>query len=447
MEISYYPRNIDHELISWSKDETRKPLLLRGARQVGKSSAVRELAKQFEYYIEINFEEQKQVHSVFEGDLSPLGICEKLSVYYNVPIVPGKTLLFFDEIQACLPAISSLRFFYEKYPELHVIAAGSLLEFALKELASFGVGRVRSIFMFPFSFSEFLTALNEKLLLQSMKSASPQLPLPEAIHKKLLEYFKKFLILGGMPEVVSHYIQNGDLRKCQQILDDLIISLRADFTKYKQQVPSLRIREVFESVAGSSGGRFTYSKAATESNLKQIKEALNLLTMAGLVIPVTHSSGNGLPLGAEINPKVQKMLLFDTGIFQRILGLNIGELIISDDFDVINKGAIAELFTGLELQKSASPYQQEELYFWQRESRNSNAEVDYLIQSGQDILPIEVKSGGRGSMQSLYLFMKEKKVKTGVRCSIENFGQYDQIRIIPLYAISNLRVTYPALPI
>jgi hypothetical protein len=294
--------------------------------------------------------------------LSPLGICEKLSVYYNGPIVPGKTLPFFDEIQACLPAISSLRFFYEKYPELHVIAAGSLLKFALKELTSFGVGRVRSIFMFPFSFSEFLTALNEKLLLQSMKSASPQLPLPEAIHKKLLEYFKKFLILGGMPEVLSHYLQNGDLRRCQQVFDDLIISLRADFTKYKQQVPSVRIREVFESVAGSSGGRFTYSKAATGSNLKQIKEALNLLTMAGLVIPVTHSSGNGIPLGAEINPKVQKMLLFDTGIFQRILGLNIGKLIISDDFDVINKGAIAELFTGLELQKSASPYQQEELY-------------------------------------------------------------------------------------
>ncbi len=265
------------------------------------------------------------------------------------------------------------------------------------------------------------------------------MPLPEVIHKKLLEYFKKFLILGGMPEVVSNYIQNGDIRRCQQVLDDLIISLRADFTKYKQQVPSLRIREVFESVAGSSGGRFTYSKAATESNLKQIKEAVNLLTMAGLVIPVTHSSGNGLPLGAEINPKVQKMLLFDTGIFQRVLGLNIGELIISDDFDVINKGAIAELFTGLELQKSASAYQQEELYFWQRESRNSNAEVDYLIQFGQDILPIEVKSGGRGSMQSLYLFMKEKKVKTGVRCCVENFGRYDQIRVIPIYAISNLR--------
>jgi uncharacterized protein len=439
MEHAYLPRNIDAELIAWSKEESRKPLLLRGARQVGKSSAVRELSKRFEYFIEINFEEQRQVHSVFEGDLSPHELCENLSLYYNIPISPGKTLLFFDEIQSCLPAISSLRFFYEKYPELHLIAAGSLLEFALKELSSFGVGRVRSIFMYPFSYSEFLMAQSETSLLKTMQKATPDKPLQEAIHQKLLGHFKRFLILGGMPEVISCYVSHHDMLACQRILDDLLISLKADFVKYKQQVPALRILEVFDSVAQQSTGRFSYSRAATEANHKQVKEAVDLLMMAGLIIPVTHSSANGIPLGAEINPKKRKLLMFDTGLFQRVLGLNIGDLLISTDFDIINKGAIAELFVGLELQKSASCYKQEELYFWQREALNSNAEVDYLIQQGNGILPIEIKSGKKGSMQSLYLFLQEKKIPVGVRCSIENFGKYDRVHVIPLYAISNVR--------
>lgn len=439
MENIYLSRSIDSELVAWSREEIRKPLLLRGARQVGKSSAIREFAKKFKYFIEINFEEQKQVHSFFAGNLSPHELCDNLSLYYNIPITPGETLLFFDEIQSCPPAISSLRFFYEKYPELHVIAAGSLLEFALKELSSFGVGRVRSIFMYPFSFPEFLNAMGENALLKAMHEADSKKPLPEAIHQKLLSYFKRFLILGGMPEVISAYVRSRNMLTCQQIIDDLLISLRADFAKYRKHVPALRILEVFESAGQQLGGRFTYSRAATEASQKQIKEAIDLLIMAGLIIPVTHSSANGIPLGAGINPKKRKMLLFDTGIFQRILGLNIGDFLVSNDFDIINKGAIAELFAGLELQKSSSCYQQEELYFWQREALNSNAEVDYLIQKGNSILPIEIKSGKKGSMQSLYLFMKEKNVSPGIRCSIENFSQYDHIRIIPLYAISNVR--------
>src|ERR1700677_1079048 len=151
----YLSRNIDPELIAWRQEQQGKPLLIRGARQVGKSTAVRHLAGQFDHFLEVNFEEQRQTHQLFAGDLDPRQLCENLSLLYNVPIIPGKTLLFFDEIQACISAISSLRFFYEKYPDLHVIAAGSLLEFALVELPSFGVGRVRSMFIYPLSFGEF----------------------------------------------------------------------------------------------------------------------------------------------------------------------------------------------------------------------------------------------------------------------------------------------------
>lgn len=434
----YLSRNIDKELTSWGKEKEGKPLLLRGARQVGKSTAVRELSKQFDYFLEINFEEQRRVHQLFEGDLNPEELCENLSILYNVPIMPGKTLLFFDEIQACIPAISSLRFFYEKYPRLHVIAAGSLLEFALAEIPSFGVGRIRSLFVYPLSFNEYLEGIGEHQLLTAKKNASIKKPLAAPIHQKLLAHIKRFLVLGGMPEVVAAYVNNGNLNSCGQVLDDLIISLKADFAKYKKRVPSLRISEVFDSVIQQSGGKFIYNKAAIEANHKQIKEATDLLIMAGLVITVTHTSANGLPLGAGADTKKRKMLLLDTGIFQRLLGLPISEILFEDDFDAINKGAIAEQYVGLELLKSSSCYRQENLYFWHRETKSSNAEVDYVVQQNENVIPIEVKSGKKGSMQSLFLFLSEKKTPFGVRFSLENYAAYENIRVYPIYAVSEL---------
>jgi predicted AAA+ superfamily ATPase len=433
----YLPRNIDKELNLWRQEKEGKPLLLRGARQVGKSTAVKELSRQFDYFLEVNFEEQRQVHKLFEGDLNPKELCENLSVLYNIPIIPGKTLLFFDEIQSCIPAISSLRFFYEKYPELHVIAAGSLLEFALAEIPSYGVGRIRSLFVYPLSFDEYLTGIGEHLLLEAKKKATIENPVPIPIHQKLLTHFKRFLIIGGMPEVVSSYVNHNHINECGQVLDDLITSLKADFAKYKKQVPFLRISEVFDAIIQQSGNKFVYAKAATEANNKQVKEAVDLLIMAGLVIPVTHTAANGLPLGAETNPKKRKMLLLDTGIFQRLLGLNISEVLFEDDFDLINKGAIAEQYVGLELLKAFSCYRQENLYFWHREAKNSNAEVDYVIQKNEHIIPIEVKSGKKGSMQSLFLFLSEKEIPSGIRFSLENYSSYEKIQVFPLYAVSD----------
>jgi predicted AAA+ superfamily ATPase len=433
----YLSRKIDQELTTWRQERQFKPLLVRGARQVGKSTAVRQLATQFDHFLEVNFEEQRQVHKLFEWDLDPHEICNNLSALYNVPILPGKTLLFFDEIQACIPAISSLRFFYEKFPDLHLIAAGSLLEFALANMPSFGVGRVRSMFVYPLSFDEFLLANGENLLLEAKNKANSQHPLSEPIHQKLIGLLKRFLILGGMPEVVAAYIQGHDLIRCTQVLDDLITSLRTDFAKYRKHVPFLRISEIFDSVVQQAGGKFVYAKAHSESNHKQIKEAVDLLIMAGWVIPVTHTSANGLPLGAESNPKKRKLHLLDTGIFQRILGLKMADILLQDDVDTINKGAIAEQYAGLEILKAGSCYRQESLYFWHRESKSSNAEVDYVIQQGQLIVPVEIKSGRQGSMQSLHLFLDEKKTPYGMRFSLENYATYNNIKVYPLYAISS----------
>lgn len=434
----YLARKIDRELLEWTKESQRKPLLVRGARQVGKSTVVRNLASRFEYFLEINFEEQRRIHSLFEGDLSPRELCDNLAIMYNVPIIAGKTLLFLDEIQACVPAVSALRFFYEKLPDLHVVAAGSLLEFALGDLPSFGVGRVRTLFMYPFSFDEFLDACGEKNLLSAKYNATFEKPLHAIVHAKLLKYLKQFLILGGMPEAVLKYVQGMNLQACQRVLDDLIISLQADFTKYKKRVPALRLSEVMNSVVHQMGGKFVYSKVNTSANIKQIKEAIELLIMAGLIVPVTHSASNGIPLGAEVDHKKRKMLLFDTGIFQRLLGLPIADLLFEDDFKAVNKGKIAELHVGLELLKSASCYERPDLYYWQREALNSNAELDYVIQDQSGIIPIEVKSGSKGSMQSLYLFLKEKKRPYGIRFSLENYATYDNVRVYPLYAVAEL---------
>lgn len=435
--MKYLRRTVDSELSKWANTKQRKPLLLRGARQVGKSSAVRNLASSFTYYLEVNFESDKDVHALFEGNINPVEICEKLSLYYNVPIKPGETLLFFDEIQMCIPAISSLRFFYEKYSELHLVAAGSLLEFALTDLPSFAVGRVRSLFMYPFSFDEFLWALNEDRLVTAKNKADYEHPLPEPIHNKLNDYLKKYFILGGMPEVVSVYVSSNDIIECMHVLDDIKISFRADFAKYKERVPSLRIQEVFDSAAEQAGGKFVYTRASKESSYRQVKEAVELLIMAGLLIPVYRTSGNGIPLGAGADLSQFKLLVMDMGLFQRMLGLDMSALFISNDWDVINKGALAELFAGLELVKTSSPYMQVQLYYWLREAKNSNAEVDYLVQQGQHICPIEIKSGVKGSMRSLYLFLETKNIAFGIRSSLENFAQFDKVKVCPLYALGN----------
>ncbi|MFA9388934.1 MAG: DUF4143 domain-containing protein [Prolixibacteraceae bacterium] len=248
---------------------------------------------------------------------------------------------------------------------------------------------------------------------------------------------KRFLILGGMPEVICNYIENNNLLECQRILDDLRISLKTDFAKYRLKVPVSRLTEVFDSVANQTGGKFVYSKSAAESNHKQIKAALNLLILAGLVVPITHSSANGIPIGAQSNEKKRKMILFDTGIFQRTQELNIAELLMESKFETINKGSIAEQFIGLELIKSSNCYQPNSLFYWQREALNSNAEVDFLIQKQNEIIPIEVKAGTKGTMQSMFLFLKEKDRSYGVRFSLENFSEYDKVKVYPLYAVSN----------
>jgi predicted AAA+ superfamily ATPase len=415
----------------------RKVLLVRGARQIGKTYSIRQLGKQFKHYIEVNFEEHPEIESFFQRSLSPAPISEKLSIYFDTPIIPGETLLFFDEIQANPSAIKSLRFFYEKMPDLHLIAAGSLLEFTLEEIPSFGVGRIQNLFMYPMTFTEYLIARHDKNLADLIHKSSPSNPIDPVIHQKILDLLKIFQLTGGMPEVVDTYIKTFNLNQCQIILDNIITSIIDDFAKYKKRSPVSRLREVFNSIVHQTGKKFKYSNIA-EGSSQVYREALDLLIKAGLAYKIHHTSARGLPLAAQINPKKFKVLPFDTGIYQRMLGLNLSDYITSDFKTLINKGNHAELFAGLELIANNSPHTRPELYYWHREAKSSNAEVDYLIAHKGQIIPIEVKSGTRGQMQSIRIFLTERNLPNGIRLSHQTHTTHPPITTLPLYATPTL---------
>jgi len=433
----YFLRSIDFHLNNWKNDSHHKPLLLRGARQVGKSSAVRHLGITFEYFLEVNFERNPDVKQLFGAALNPIEICSKLSAIYNLPIQPGKTLVFFDEIQACLPAIASLRFFYEEYSELHVIAAGSLLEFALQEIPSFGVGRIRSIFMYPFSFNEFLQAQGLDRLVEEKRNATIDSPMLEMLHKKLIDLLRTFLLVGGMPESVKTWIEKTDYLACRQVQNDILETYIDDFAKYKNRISPRILQQTLRSVALQSGNKFIYSHVTTDMESLKVKEALDLLSMAGIIMPVTHSASNGVPIGAEVNMKYRKYLMMDTGLLQRMLNLEMDNVLLSTDVNLVNKGNLTEVLVGLELLKYGSCYERQELYYWLRLDKGAQAEVDYVLSKSDVLIPIEVKSGTKGSMQSLYSFMELKKSKCGIRTSLENFGRIGRVEIYPLYAIEN----------
>ena len=428
-------RTIDQYLLEWKEEKSHKVILLRGARQVGKTYTVRKLGKTFKYFLEINFEEEKDLRAVFKGSLNPQKICEQLSAFFSVPVISGETLLFFDEVQACPDAISSLRFFYEKMPDLHVIAAGSLLEFALSDIPSQGVGRIHSLFMYPMSFVEFLIANEAKAIVGFINNSNTHNPLEDIFHNKLIEYLKTYLFIGGMPEVVQTYIDSKDLILCQKKLDDLLIAFRDDFAKYKKKSPVGRLREVFDSIVFQAGNKFKYSNIESSSKSQNLKEALDLLLQSGLAYKIYHSSAQGIPLGAQINAKKFKVILFDVGLHQRLLGLDLRNYFLSEDFQGINKGSIAEIFVGLELMSNRPANIKQPLFYWHREVRGSNAEIDYLIQLAENIVPIEVKAGTKGKMQSMYIFLKSHRIKYGIRISLENFSEYEKIKVIPLYAV------------
>lgn len=450
----YYERIIDRYLSEWATRPVHKPILLRGARQVGKSTAVRHLGESFKYYVEINLEKQSNYIDLFKKDLDVTRIVPQMAAMCGTPVVPNETLLFIDEIQESQEAIMALRYFKEDMPNLHVIAAGSLLEFVLDEIPTFGVGRIRSMYMFPMTFDEFLLANGEQLLLDARGQANIDAPLPTPLHEKLIGLMRTFMLVGGMPESVVKWVQTHDFLQCQEVQDDIITGYEADFPKYKKKVDPQLLIATMKSAATQATKKFVYSRVPGEYKTAEVKKALDLLIKAGILIPVTHSSGNGLPLGDESDESIRKILLLDTGLMLRLLNMTMGDtsaitaqILTATAADLVNKGPMAEMLAGLELLHYLTPNLHHDLYYWVRQAKNATAEIDYLLSRDMQVLPFEVKAGVQGGMKSLWDFMREKKLDQAVRCSLENFGKFDYIDaeaegavrhvdVYPLYALS-----------
>lgn len=450
----YYERIIDRYLSEWATRPIHKPILLRGARQVGKSTAVRHLGESFKYYVEINLEKQSNYIDLFKKDLDVTRIVPQMAAMCGTPIVPNETLLFIDEIQESQEAIMALRYFKEDMPNLHVIAAGSLLEFVLDEIPTFGVGRIHSMYMFPMTFDEFLLANCEQLLLDARGQANIDAPLPTPLHEKLIGLMRTFMLVGGMPESVVKWVQTHDFLQCQEVQDDIITGYEADFPKYKKKVDPQLLIATMKSAATQATKKFVYSRVPGEYKTAEVKKALDLLIKAGVLVPVTHSSGNGLPLGDEADESIRKILLLDTGLMLRLLNMTMGDtsaitaqILTATAADLVNKGPMAEMLAGLELLHYLTPNLHHDLYYWVRQAKNSTAEIDYLLSRDMKVLPFEVKAGVQGGMKSLWDFMREKKLDQAVRCSLENFGKFDyvdaeaegairHVEVYPLYALS-----------
>lgn len=432
-------RIIDAYLAQWKNDSNRKPLLLRGARQVGKTHAVRAVGKTFNHFVEINFERNQRALAIFDNDksLDPKRILQDIFALNDEKIIPGSTLLFFDEIQIAPRAITALRYFFEEMPELHIIAAGSLLDFTIEKIG-IPVGRVRSLYMYPLSFIEFLCALGKSAVVEQLLEKA-DVEYSSGVHADLLDLVGKYLAVGGMPEAVNQWIKTGNINECLMVHQDIIDTYQQDFGKYAKSSQIDHVARVFASIPHQLGGKFKYTVIDGDYRKRELAPALDLLKTAGIVHQIFHTAAQGIPLEAEADLGFYKAMLMDIAISQKILGLETGSWIVQPLQVFANKGPVVEAFVGQEILAYADPRQRAQLYYWQRMAKNSTAEVDYLLQDQEAIIPIEVKSGVGTTLRSLHMFLEtHPRSLYGVRFSTQNFSVHDRIHSYPLYAVAQV---------
>lgn len=334
----------------------------------------------------------------------------------NTEIVPGKTLIFFDEIQAVPSLLPLLRYFFEERPDIHILAAGSLLEFLLADHDfSMPVGRIEYLHLGPMDFEEFLLGLGQDRLSRFLNVFSLKDRIPESIHNNLMYYVRLFWIIGGMPAAVKRYGSEQNFTAVEREHESILQTYEDDFSKYSQRIHSERLRRVFRRLPSLIGGKLKYVNLDPNEKSRDLADTLHLLELARIYYPVRHSAGNGVPLGAEVKERDFKPLFLDIGLVTTGLGLNLADLHAQEELLMINSGAMAEQFVGQHLLYRQQSYKRPELYYWNREKKNSQAEVDYLISVGGQVVPVEVKAGKTGSLKSLQVFMSEKKLPAAVR--------------------------------
>lgn len=408
-------RTAEDKLGVWLKDPYRKPLIIRGARQVGKSTLVHNFADNNHLdLVEVNLERHIELDFVFKT-LNVQKIMREIEGLTGKNALKPDSLLFLDEIQAAPFALQALRYFYEEYPQLPVIAAGSLLEFVLSNHPfSMPVGRIEYLYLGPMTFEEFLLE-KEPELLKYIHSFDFDTPIPDTAHGRLLERQREFLFVGGMPEAVNRYIQTNELNQATRVHQSIIETYQDDFSKYVGKNQLIRLHRVFNYASSAVGRKVKYSNISGDEKARELKTAIELLAKARIITPVYHSSCSGIPLSAQIKETIYKLLFLDVGLMNHICGLDWLAMRSMDDRNLMNEGSIAEQFIGQHLLLCYSELRSLKLHYWLREQKTSNAEVDYVLSKGDVIFPVEVKAGKSGSLKSLLQFMYEKKGDLAVR--------------------------------
>ncbi len=424
------------ELLEWKNSRNRKPLLIQGARQVGKTYLINQFGKnEYTDYVYLNFEQDEMLGNLFSKNLDSVQILNDLGLYLGYKINIENTLIFFDEIQAVPRALTSLKYFYEQIPDLHIIAAGSLLGVSVGKQNSFPVGKVNFKTLYPLSFEEFLLVNNEQLLVKHLKTKTDFKTLTDVIHHKLLDYFKIFLYIGGMPEVVNNYINNKDIRQVREIQNEILQAYERDFSKYSEKNLAIKTSEVWHSIPyqlARENKKFKFSNVRKGARSSYYELTISWLKNAGLIYPAYQISVPKLPLAGYADFSKFKIYLLDTGLLGAMLDINSDIIIKPNALFTEYNGAFIENYVANELIKS----NEKTLFYW---TSKSDAEVDFILQHNNKILPVEVKSGLNRNIKSLRSYASKYNPEYIIRASVRNFYKEQNFINIPLYAIFILK--------
>ena len=422
------------ELRKWKKSKDRKPLIIRGARQVGKTWLMKEFGKQeYQQVAYINFDDNERMNQLFSGDFDIERIIQGLKIESGVNIEAENTLIIFDEIQETPKAVTSLKYFCEKANEYNIVAAGSLLGVAMHEGTSFPVGKVDFLDLYPLNFFEFLEALGEKQLVELIKNND--IDLINVFSDKLKQYLKQYMYIGGMPEVVNAYVQNKDFGEVRRKQNELLTAYEQDFSKHAPNAVVPRIRQLWNNIPtqlAKENKKFIYGLVKEGARAREYELALSWLIDCGLVYQVNRANGCKIPLSAYQDFSAFKLYLLDVGLLCAMANIDATTIIDGNEIFVEFKGSLTEQFVLTELKTNTDV----PIFYWSADK--GIAEVDYIIQLGKNNIPIEVKSNENLQAKSLKSFVQKYDTKINVRTSMTNYRKEDWLINIPLYMIGNI---------
>jgi uncharacterized protein len=428
-------RKIMEKLHGWKNQTKRKPLILKGARQVGKTFVLKKFGQlEYENTIYLNFEDTPKLYKLFEASLTPEIILRALSIEMEAPIVAGKTLIIFDEVQECPNALNSLKYFCENAPEQHIIAAGSLLGVKLAHTKGFPVGKIQFLTLYPLSFLEFLEALQHDRLTRFIQDLSSVEPLPPNLHEKLLGYFKEYLFVGGMPEAVAEYIDSQELSKVRKIQEAILNAYSLDFAKHAPKEQIMKINQVWGSIPNQlakENKKFIYAALREGARAKEFENALQWLMEAGLIYKTSIVSTPKVSLSAYADFNIFKIYLVDVGLLGAMSHLSPKTIIHENELFQEFRGAITENYVAQELAHNHYP-----LFYWTSEGK---AELDFVLEHDDLIYPLEVKSGNSSKKKSLRVYGDTYDPKLLIRTSPMNLKKDGNILNCPLYLLEKLR--------